>query len=131
MNTGGTIPARYWDGVALTSAMRPVLAVLAAGTGSAWEAEHTGGGCHWLATYDVVPGVRKGDGPLIAVTGAEPLGWDDTPDTVRNAWTIGLYLDPAGGGEPDLVATDVADEALPVIAREFATVARETASVTA
>jgi len=66
-----------------------VLTTLARATGTEWVAEHTGGGCYWLATYD--PRLPTDAGPVMCLTGADDvLASSSTPADIE-VWGLGIY----------------------------------------
>lgn len=109
----------YYNGAPLNHRFAALRNVLEKATGTEWVAEHTGGGCFWIATY--LPA-----GVLTVTPYPDVLGGGDTPTSVRNGqgWCLGAtrpgrrrWREAIGYWPGESVATDaygLSDEELPM-----------------
>ena len=83
----------WYTGQFLAEAMRPVITVLEAATGTPWHAEHTGGGCFWLCTRPFGTDDDYTTPVIIATAFPDVLGGSDTPQSIReeSGWLVGAY----------------------------------------
>lgn len=107
----------WYDGTQLAIGFAAQLEQLASLTGREWKAEHTGGGCFWLATHE-------GDAYVAITTTDGPFEGDDTYAGVAASgagYTIGAYRNPDDEGDYiDCDENELAATASAACAKAFA-----------
>lgn len=114
-----SICRKCWDRSAhVAHAFSAVLSTLSFATDTEWVAEHTGGGCYWLATYD--PRLPDDAGPVMCLTEADDVLSSSSAPSEIGTWGLGIYPEGSLVRQESERWYECSDEELPLIARDEA-----------